>query len=630
MLESELKKVPLLNLRDGAEYPLGNINMRKGPKGDLGALRASLREQGQLQNMVGSTYGDGDEVYLLIGNRRREAAQQNQDESPKLALNLMDVKVYRDISVADALEIALMEKIPELPHHEVDQFEAFEAQRDKDPAEIAAHFACSERLVRQRMKLGALSEKIRKAWRAGEIDRKTAEAFTMAKDVKAQDKAFEALKRTHGLYPQAVRARLLPGQEDVQRFLHFASAEFTEAGGQVITDLFNDNHGVSDAALLKRVAEEKLAGICATFISEHGFAWAKPEGDMPTEWHGWKEINFKVPEPGAEDAKILQQLEAVQASDDSTDEEARAARVERGRIDLRLELDGLPAKDRAKSGAVLSISGDGGLDWRLGVVEPKPGNGRVLEGGGDDTPPTKREPERAAGEPPEEKVPGLSFKSQGQRAVELTSAAAHVLRECPDLALVILLAGLADRGSYGAIRASVNGSEANALHLMESDNVADNVPRLKGMNAPALQKMAASAAAAAIVFQAHSAERAAIEDDGVRAILSLLPKDKLAKALANHFDPDDYFSNALPKELALEAIRENCGQAVFEAQRDGGFKPGEIRVFAATNLKPDWLPPSLRFPGYAGPGAKPAKAKKPSAKTKTKAKPKAAAKGKRK
>ncbi len=628
MLESNLEKVPLHHLRDGSEYPMGNINMRKeGGDADLGPLCASLKENGQLQNMVGSRYGSDPEVYLIIGNRRRRAAQKNQDESPRLQLNNMDVRVYQDLTVAQAMEIGLAEKLTELPHHEVDQYEAFAALGDKDPAEIAAHFDCSERLVKQRMKLGALSEKIRKAWRAGQIDRKTAEAFTLAKDLKAQDKAFDALSRTHGLNAQTVRARLLPGQEDVPRFLRFASEEFAAAGGTVITDLFHDDHGVSDPALLKRVAEEKLAGICAAYVSEHGFAWAKPESEMPAEWHGWDHTApSKVTMP--KDLEVqARALEAILNADDASEADLRDARVSMLRIETMMALEGFSPKARKKVGVVAAINGDGGLDLVMGVVRPEPGNGRVLPGGGDDTPIARIEPERAGGPAPEEKKPGLSFKSQAQRAVELTTATSNVLRDCPDLALIVLLAGFADRSGYGVIRATLGGGEANALKLMDSDDAADNLPRLKAMKGPALAKMAAAAAAATVLFQAHSAERAAIEDDATRALLSLLPKEKLAKALANVFDADDYFGGALPKDLALDAIRENCGQAVFEQQRDSGAKAADLRAFALANLKPDWLPPPLRFPGYAGPGAKKVAAragksasKKATSKSKKKAK----------
>lgn len=605
MLSSELRQVPLHQLRDGSEYPLGNINMRHGGEdADLGPLRVSLRENGQFQNMVGSTYGGGDEVFLIMGNRRRRAAQANQDEDRRLSLNNMDVRVYADLTVEQAMELALAEHLTELPPHEVDQYEAFAALTGKSPKEIAGHYCCSERLVRQRMKLGSLSPRIRDAWREGQIDRATAEAFTMGRDHKAQNKVFDKLLRRSALTPHNVRSELVPDQQDVPRLLHFASAEYQEAGGEIITDLFEDDHAATDTALLRQIADKKLAALAESYVREHGFQWAAVASDLPAEWTGWPVITFTPAKPRQQEAARLAELAQVFANRDATPGEYRAARVEKARIETVLDLNGLSSKKRATSGAVLRLDGDGGVELTIGVQRPADDTPRVLE---DQTatsnliPPS--EPERAAKAPPAEAPPTLSHKSQTQRAVELTDAVAAVIAKGDArLATIILLAGFGDRGQYGAVRATLGGSGANALHLFEGDDMAKNIARLSQMKAAALDKMLAQAAAAAIVFQAHSAERPALMDDAVRAIIGLLPAKDLQTQLTRVFDADDYFGKSLPKEFAIEAIRENCGGTIVEAHEDDSAN--DLRAFALANLKPDWLPPPHRFKGYTGPGAR--------------------------
>lgn len=620
MLKSELRQVPLQHLRDGADYPLGNINIRRGDLfkqlGDLGPLKASLRENGQLQNMVGTTIKGSDEVYLMIGNRRRNAAQANQDENPKLSLNSMDVRVYEDLTVEQAVEIGLAEKITELPIHKVDQYEAFAALSGKPPAEIAAHFDCSERLVKQRMRLGALSAKIRQAWRDGTIDEKTAQAFTLAPDTKSQDRAFAALQKSHGLSPRAVRARLLPDQQDVAHLLRFCSDEYQARGGGIVTDLFEDEHGATDPALLKAVADEVLANIAQNYIDADGFAWAAVKSTLPAEAAGWKTIKIDNPKVTKQQTAEFEQLNDIVNSATSTQDERRAARVEHRRLYDRLIVKSMSDKQKASCGVVVSIDSEGGVERIFGVVKPKEPAKRVLDDKTSSaTPPAKNAPVKANAAADPEAPPRLSHKAQSQRAIELTEAVALALQDYPMLGLVVLLAGFADRGGYGPIRATIGGSGADALQLMEGSDMAQNIARLKAMKGPAIFKMVGRAAAASLLFQAHSAEHPAIEDKAVKAIVSLVHPKALQAALKRRFDPEDYFGKSLPKEIALQAIQENCGQGVFEDQR-ALTSANDLRAFALANIKPDWLPPELRFPGYAGPGAK----KKSAGKAKSKPK----------
>jgi ParB family chromosome partitioning protein len=383
----------------------------------------------------------------------------------------------------------------------------------------------------------------------------------------------------------------------------------------VIVDLFQEQHGVTDPALLKKVADDKLAAI-AEIHAQDGFAWSLMEDALPGEWHAWKRLRLDAPKPGREHAKALKDLQAQIDDQNGTAESRRAARVELARLSDRLLIESMTPQQRAKSGVVLSLNGDGGVTQTIGVQRPKEDAPKILvvDASGAKAGVAEFESARAKAKAAAEEVtPTLSLKAQSQRAVELTAAAAQVLEKHPALGLIVLVAGFADRGGYGAIRAKVEGSGANALQLMQTDDIAQNVKKLRGMKAPVLQKLVGQAAAASLVFQAHSAERAAIEDKGVAAIIALLPPKDLAAALKRVFDPEDYFGKGLPKELALEAIRENCGQNVFEDQR-AVHSATDLRAFALANIKDDWLPPELRFPGYAGPGAKkkiqPAKATK--------------------
>src|SRR3546814_15101944 len=72
--------------------------------------------------------------------------------------------------------------------HPADQFEAFAALVDAGetvPA-IAARFGVSEKLVRQRLKLGKVAPKLLAAYRAEEMDLETLTAFTLADSPRRQ------------------------------------------------------------------------------------------------------------------------------------------------------------------------------------------------------------------------------------------------------------------------------------------------------------------------------------------------------------------------------------------------------------------------------------------------------------
>jgi hypothetical protein len=214
MQKSEIRKVPLLDLRDGSEHPFGNYNIRKGADdADLGPLRASLKQEGQIQNMVGTTVGDGPEVYLIIGNRRRRAALANQDESPKLSLNEMDVRVFADLPIDQAMAIAIAEKLTELPMHEVDQYEAFAALGDRDPKEIASAFRLQRTPGQAAPEAGAPGAEDPPGLARRRDRCRHGQGLHPGAGRKDPERRLRRPAKVHSLNPRAVRARLLPDQQ---------------------------------------------------------------------------------------------------------------------------------------------------------------------------------------------------------------------------------------------------------------------------------------------------------------------------------------------------------------------------------------------------------------------------------
>jgi len=140
-------------------------------------LVALINAHGLLQPLVIRPCEGKPKDYLVIaGNRRlaalREIHRNNGD--PKIPCVLRKV----DEETADALSLG--ENFGREPMHPLDEAEAFAklASQDGKGAEvIASEFGVTDRYVRQRMKLATLAAPIKSAYREGEIDTGTAEAF---------------------------------------------------------------------------------------------------------------------------------------------------------------------------------------------------------------------------------------------------------------------------------------------------------------------------------------------------------------------------------------------------------------------------------------------------------------------
>jgi ParB family chromosome partitioning protein len=137
-------------------------------------LMASIRAHGLLQPLVVQAHGEG--RYLVIAGNRRLAALRDlfKDKDPKIAC------VLKQVESDGAFAAALAENFAREPMHPLDEAEAFSSLAKDDGQgadDIASHFGVSPAYVRQRMKLAALADVLKKAYRDGTIDTGMAEAF---------------------------------------------------------------------------------------------------------------------------------------------------------------------------------------------------------------------------------------------------------------------------------------------------------------------------------------------------------------------------------------------------------------------------------------------------------------------
>lgn len=169
--------------------------------------------------------------------------------------------------------------------HPADQFERFaELSRDKGwgAQEIGARFGVSASVVKQRLRLGAVSPKLLQVYREDGLTLDQLMAFAITEDHARQEQVFEGLH--HNREPWIIRrdmtASNVPATD--RRAVFVGADAYVEAGGSIIRDLFSEDRGgfFEDAGLLDMLAAEKLREIAGEVQAE-GWKWTEAHIDYP-------------------------------------------------------------------------------------------------------------------------------------------------------------------------------------------------------------------------------------------------------------------------------------------------------------------------------------------------------------
>jgi ParB-like chromosome segregation protein Spo0J len=158
--------VPLNRLRKSPK------NARKVPHGEaaIEALAGSIGAKRMLQPLiVEPEIAEGGEptgCYLVTIGEGRRLAQLLRAKRGEIK-KTHPIRCVVEVSL-DGQEISLDENVTRTAMHPADQFEAFRDQAERrgfGPEEIAARFGVSPQLVRQRLRLGAVSPKLLAVYR---------------------------------------------------------------------------------------------------------------------------------------------------------------------------------------------------------------------------------------------------------------------------------------------------------------------------------------------------------------------------------------------------------------------------------------------------------------------------------
>jgi ParB family chromosome partitioning protein len=185
-----------------------------------------------------------------------------------------------------AEEDSLAENVHRVALHPLDQFRAFQSLRQKGigEEEIAARLFVTPAVVKQRLKLAAVSEKLLDLYAEDELTLEQLMAFTVTNDHARQEQVWEALARSCNKEPYYIRRQLTEGAvRAADKRVQFVSVDAYEAaGGVVLRDLFEHDDGgwLQDPALLDRLATEKLQ-VEAEALRPEGWKWIAVALDFP-------------------------------------------------------------------------------------------------------------------------------------------------------------------------------------------------------------------------------------------------------------------------------------------------------------------------------------------------------------
>ena len=269
-------------------------NARKVPHGEaaIEALAASIHHKRMIQNLVvepeleeGAPTG----FYLVTAGEGRRQAQLLRAKRKQIK-KTEPIRCYLDTE-NDPPELSLDENVTRTNMHPADQFERFhELSENKGwgAEEIGARFGVSAQVVKQRLRLGAVSPKLIQVYREDGVTLDQLMAFAITGDHARQEQVFENLfyNKEPWIIRRDLTANNVPAHDP--RAMFVGADAYSEAGGVIIRDLFTEDRGgfFEDAGLLDMLAVEKLREVAAEVLAE-GWNWAEASIDFPPA-HGMR------------------------------------------------------------------------------------------------------------------------------------------------------------------------------------------------------------------------------------------------------------------------------------------------------------------------------------------------------
>jgi ParB family transcriptional regulator, chromosome partitioning protein len=392
--------------------------------------------------------------------------------------------------------------------HPLDQFRAMQAMVDKgdDVETIAAHHFTTPAVVRQRLKLAAVSPKLHDIYADDGITLDQLMAFTVADDHQRQEEVWAQLDHSFNKSPGFIRQKLTEDSVRVtdKRAAFVGVDAYVAAGGSVVRDLFEADGGgwLTDPALLDRLVDERLKAEGERILAE-GWKWVTTSIDLP--WDATRDLRAidrtEVPMTDDDQARVAALEAESEALCEEWSEVPDVPAEVHARIDaIDAELGALvdrplvfdPA-EMARAGAFVSIDRDGSVRIERGFVraEDEPereladgeaapeteagGEGSVPRGGGDGD--HAIPPVGSDGEDESDALRPLPDRLVSDLTAWRTLALQDAFAEDPAIAFAAVLHALVLGCFYSATRESCVEIAANRVYFSNAPtNLRDCAP----------------------------------------------------------------------------------------------------------------------------------------------------------
>lgn len=467
--------------------------------------------------------GEGQETGMFevpAGGRRFRALELlvKQKRLAKTAPVPCVVRTADDVSME---EDSLAENVRRVDLHPLDQFRAFQSLREQGQGEedIAARFFVTPAVVKQRLRLAAVSPKLLDLYAEDAMTLEQLMAFTVTADHARQEQVWEALARQPYKEAYQIRRMLTEGAVRASdRRAQFVGIEaYEEAGGVVLHDLFQHDDGgwLQDPALLDMLVIEKLREE-AQAIAAEGWKWIEVAADFPYGHStGLRRLRAVGPVLTEDEQATYDALQAefgaieeqyADSAEDLPDEvDQRLGEIEAALDAFHNRPPSFEPAEVTQAGAFVSIDSAGSLKVERGFVRPEDeapiepevpaggteGNEAIVASGGDgQTAPVVQRAVITIGgatEPEPEEDEGL--KPLPERLMqELTAHRSLALRDAvannPHVALTALLHKLV---TDTFVRSSTAGGclEVSVRHVFFAVQAADlkDSPSARGVDA---------------------------------------------------------------------------------------------------------------------------------------------------
>ncbi|MBB3999752.1 ParB/RepB/Spo0J family partition protein [Aureimonas pseudogalii] len=393
-MATAVQKITLASARDIPfnKLVLSQSNVRRVKAGvSIEEMAASIARRGLIQSLhvraVLDAEGAETGMFEVPAGGRRYLALELLVKQKRLNKTAPVPCVVSDAASGVLIdEVSLAENIERAPLHPLDQYRAFQAMRDKGMTEegIAAAFFVGVNVVKQRLRLAAVSPVLLDLYAEDGMTLEQLMAFTVSPDHARQEQVWEAIKKSYGREPWQVRRMLtetaVRASDKRARFVGIEAYE-TE-GGVVLRDLFESDDGgwLQDAALLDRLAADRLR-VIADEIAGEGWKWIEAAISLPYGVNqGLRDlvgpqVDLTDEEQATVDA-LNAELERLEAEYQDAPELPDDVDERLGEIETALAaFDERPVQydpaEIARAGVFVSIGSDGSLVVDRGYVRPE-------------------------------------------------------------------------------------------------------------------------------------------------------------------------------------------------------------------------------------------------------------------